>query len=58
MQEDYTCDKCGSGKMRCVGSLSGLVAKHHHQCNNKDCGKYATFDVIYPHIKYVPVEPS
>lgn len=52
---DYTCDACGTGKMRPTGAtLMSSPPKHPHKCNS--CGAEQTFrGVKYPHLTYRPV---
>lgn len=58
IQVDYTCDKCGVGKMRPSGNvLMTYPAQYPHFCNNPEkCDGVNTFaGITYPYTTYEKV---
>lgn len=59
IQVDYTCDKCGIGKMRPSGNvLTTYPPQYPHFCNNPiKCDGSNTFTgITYPYVDYVLIE--
>lgn len=59
---EQTCPKCNNGLMKFDINVEGtsklLISEHPtclHTCNN--CGFTATYNIQYPYIKHIPIEP-
>ena len=58
---DYTCDKCGKGKMRMTAMLASNPPKYVHMCqlvrfNRCDSEEELRLAYKLPHTQWVPVE--
>lgn len=56
IEVDYECPECKIGKLRPTGTcFASNPPQYPHFCNNDNCGHGDTFNVSYPHTRYVPI---